>query len=216
MAVITKIEEQKNKKRVNIFVDDAFFCGLTKETAVVFKLKVGKEVNESQLQDAIFDSEVKMAFDKASDYLGSRMHSKKELFDKLLKKGYPKEVISKAIEKLEEYHYVDDGLYSKQFTTENKRYSKRMIENKLKAKGVSTDLIEQSIEEYISDEDEFELCLKFAEKYVKSKDMSKEGSVQKLISSLARRGFAFDDIKRACKKVLDAEKSEIIENFDEK
>ena len=113
MAVITKIEEQKNKKRVNIFVDDAFFCGLTKETAVVFKLKVGRDVNESQLQDAIFDSEVKMAFDKASDYLGSRMHSKKELFDKLLKKGYPKDVISKAIEKLEEYHYIDDGLYSK-------------------------------------------------------------------------------------------------------
>ena len=214
MAVITKIEEQKNKKRVNVFVDDAFFCGLTKETAVVFGLKVGKEIEESKLQEAIFDSEVKMAFDKASDYLGSRMHTKKELSDKLLKKGYPKEVIVKAIEKLEEYHYVDDGLYSKQFMTENKRYSKRMLENKLRAKGVNNEIVSESISEYVSDEDEFELCLKLAQKYVKSKDMAKEGAVQKLFSSLARRGFAFDVIKKASKQVLDSEKAEIIDDLD--
>ena len=93
MAVITKIEEQKNKKRVNIFVDDAFFCGLSKETAVIFKFKVGLEIDENLLKEAVFDSEVKRAFEKASDYLSVRMHTKKELFEKLLKKGYEKEVI---------------------------------------------------------------------------------------------------------------------------
>ena len=51
MAVITKIEQQKNKARVNIFVDDAFFCGLLKETAVIFKLKVGKEIDETVLKE---------------------------------------------------------------------------------------------------------------------------------------------------------------------
>jgi regulatory protein len=116
MSVITKIEDQKNKKRVNIFVDDAFFCGLLKETAVIFKLKVGKEIDETVLKEAVFSSEVKSAFDKASDYLGLRMHTKKELFNKLLKKGYEKDVIEQAIKKLEEYHYVDDGLFAKQFT----------------------------------------------------------------------------------------------------
>ena len=44
MAVITKIELQKNKSRVNIFVDDSFFCGLNKETAVIFGLKENKEI----------------------------------------------------------------------------------------------------------------------------------------------------------------------------
>ena len=93
MATITKIEEQKNKKRVNIFVDDAFFCGLNKETAVKFSLKVGKEITEEKLKEACFDSEVKSAFEKASNILGIRMHSKKEIFDKLFKKGYEKQVI---------------------------------------------------------------------------------------------------------------------------
>ena len=214
MAVITKIEEQKNKKRVNIFVDDAFFCGLNKETAVIFRLKVGNEIEESKLQDAIFESEVKSAFEKASEYLGLRMHTKKELFDKLLKKGYQKDVILKAIEKLEEYHYVDDELYSKQFITENKRYSKRMLENKLREKGVSADVVAESIGEYMSDDGEYELCLKQAEKYVKGKDMTKDGAYQKLLASLARKGFAFDIIKQVCRKVISAEDAEKIEDLD--
>ena len=177
MAIITKIEEQKNKKRVNIFVDDAFFCGLNKETAVIFRLKVGNEIEESKLQDAIFESEVKSAFEKASEYLGLRMHTKKELFDKLLKKGYQKDVISRAIEKLEEYRYVDDGLFSKHFITENKRYSKRVLELKLREKGVNTEIIGDSIDEYTSDEDEYDLCLKQAEKYVKRGCISKDGGI---------------------------------------
>ena len=88
MGIITKIEDQKNKKRFNIFVDDAFFCGLIKEVAVIANLKVGKEINEDDLKKLIFQSEVKMAFEKASSLLSIREHSKKELMDKLLKKGY--------------------------------------------------------------------------------------------------------------------------------
>lgn len=200
MSIITKIEEQKNKKRVNIFVDDAFFCGLLKETAVVFGLKPGKEVDEKTLKEAVFSSEVKSAFDKATDYLGLRMHTKKELFNKLLKKGYEKEVIEQAINKLEEYHYVDDGLFAKQFVDSNSKLSKRMIENKLREKGVSSENINQ-VSNIRSEDDETELCFLQAQKYVSGKDMSKENAYQKLYASLARKGFSFDTIKKACKRL---------------
>ena len=55
MSVITKIEQQRNKSRVNIFVDDSFFCGLERETAAVFGLKTGKQVNEEYLKEATED-----------------------------------------------------------------------------------------------------------------------------------------------------------------
>ena len=198
MSIITKIEEQKNKKRVNIFVDDAFFCGLNKETAVIFKLKTGKDIDEKTLKDAIFDSEVKSATEKGVDYIGSRMHSRKELYDKLIKKGYEKQVVLRALEKLEEYHYVDDGLFAKQYIEQNKKYSKKMLENKLKQKGISSDIIFENL----GDDDEnsdFELCKKYAQKYAKSKDLKEPGAVQKMYASLARKGFSFDVIKKACK-----------------
>ena len=210
MAIITKIEEQKNKKRVNIFVDDAFFCGLNKETAVVFRLKTNKEVDEKTLKEAVFDSEVKSATEKGVDYISSRMHSRKELYDKLVKKGYDKQVILKALEKLEEYHYVDDGLFAKQFIEQNKKYSTKMLENKLKQKGISSDIISENL----GGDDEnldLELCKKYAQKYAKSKDLKADGAVQKMYASLARKGFSFDVIKKACKAEIDGFEDE--DNF---
>mgnify|MGYP005762612945 CR=1 FL=1 len=209
MAVITKIEEQKNKKRVNIFVDNAFFCGLNKETAILFRLKENSEIDENTLKNAIFESEVKSAFEKAIDYISSRIHTKKELFDKLFKKGFEKKVIDSAIFKLEEYNYVNDELFAKTFVQENYKYSKKMLENKLKQKGVLSEII-SNVLELNTDEKEEELCEKQLKKLLKSKNknnFSKE-ELQKIYMSLFRKGFEFDLIKKVCRKVL-------VQNLDE-
>lgn len=200
MATITKIEEQKNKKRVNIFVDGAFFCGLNFETAVVCGLKKGKEVNTEELNEAIRKSEIKSAFEQASKYIGSRMHTKKELFDKLKQKGYEKAIILEAISKLEEYHYVDDALFAKSFVEQNSKYSKTILEGKLRQKGVDLEII-KNVLEGVSDDNEYLLCLEHMTKYIKTKDMSKEGAREKLFASLARKGFNFDFIKRAYSEI---------------
>lgn len=198
MSIITKIEEQKNKKRVNIFVDGAFFCGLGKETAVVFALKTGKDIDENTLKEAVFESEVKSAFEKASEYLGNRMYAKKELFDKLLKKNYEKPVIEKAILKLEEYKYVDDELFAKQFIANNPKYSKKVLDGKLRQRGVNADIIARLLN-CVDDDAEFELCKKQAEKYAKNKDLSDKKNVEKMIASLVRKGFSFDMVKKSIK-----------------
>ncbi len=201
MPVITKIETQKNKSRVNIFVDDSFFCGLNKETAILFGLKENKEVNEEKLKTAIFESEVKSAFEKSLDYLGRRMYTKHELLDRLIKKGYEKEVVEKAIAKLEDYHYVDDKLFAKQFAQSNQKVSKRILRGKLIQKGVSADIIPEIIETRTA-EDEYKLCLEQARKYLKSKTVSEIKDIQKMQSSLARKGFDYDTIKKVCRETL--------------
>ena len=200
MAIITNLSEQKNKKRINIFVDDAFFCGLNKETAVKFGLKIGKEITEEKLKEACFESEIKSAFEKATDILGTRMHSKKEIFDKLFKKGYEKQVIEKVILKLEDYGFVDDRLFAKEFVSSSLRYSKKVKEQKLRQKGVSSDIVSEILGNE-SDFSEFELCKKQAEKYAKSKDISTKDGVQKLYASLLRKGFDFETIKKVCKSI---------------
>lgn len=200
MPVITKIETQKNKSRVNIFVDDSFFCGLNKETAIIFGLKENKEIDEEKLKSAIFESETKSAFEKALDFVARRMHTKKELTDKLLKKGYSKEVVLKAIEKLEDYHYIDDEFFAKQFVSANQKLSKKVLKGKLTQKGVSSDIILEILG-FRTAEDEFELCLEQAKKYVKSKPINEYKDLQKMQASLARKGFDFDIIKKVSKIV---------------
>ena len=204
MPVITKIETQKNKSRVNIFVDDSFFCGLNKETAVIFGLKENKEVDEEKLKVAVFESEVKSAFEKSLDYLGRRMYTKKELIERLTQKGYVKEVAERVIEKLEEYRYIDDKLFAKQFFQSNGHLSKRVIQGKLIQKGVANDIISEIIEERTG-ESEFELCLLQAKKYLKSKKVNDIKDIQKMQASLARKGFDFDTIKKVCKITVKSE-----------
>ena len=204
MPVITKIETQKNKSRVNIFVDDSFFCGLNKETAVIFGLKENKVVDEEKLKTAIFESEVKSAFEKSLDYLGRRMYSKKEIFDKLIQKGYTKEVIEKTIQKLEEYRYVDDNLFAKQFFATNSKLSKRVLQGKLVQKGVPADVINDIMGERTS-ETEYDLCLAQAKKYLKTKTVEEPSEIQKMQASLARKGFDFDTIKKVCRETLKSE-----------
>lgn len=201
MSIITKIETQRNKSRVNIFVDDSFFCGLNKETAVIFGLKQGKEIEEDELKQVITESEVKSAFEKSLDLLGRRMNSKKELIDKLLKKGYSEEVVQKTIEKLEDYHYVDDELFAKQFAESYKKLSKKMLKEKLALKGISSDIILEIIGDRTS-EDEFSLCFVQAEKYLKTKTISCFKDYQKMQASLFRKGFDFDTVKRVCKELV--------------
>ena len=198
MPVITKIETQKNKSRVNIFVDDSFFCGLNKETAVIFGLKENKEIDEEKIKVAIFESEVKSAFEKSLDYLGRRMYTKKELIERLTQKGYTKEVSEKVIEKLEEYRYIDDKLFAKQFFQSNPHLSKKVLKGKLMQKGVANDIISEIIDERTG-ESEFDLCLLQAKKYLKSKKINDIKDIQKMQASLARKGFDFDTIKKVCK-----------------
>lgn len=198
MGIITKIEEQKNKNRVNIFVDDSFFCGLEKETAVIFGLKVNKEIDENELSLAIEKSEEKRAFEKSMNYLSKRMHSKFELKDKLLKKGFSSEVVSNTILKLEEYHYVDDDMFARLFIEQNSNLSKRMICNKLQLKGINKDIIDKNLIEIDSDA-EIEKCEVLARKLLKSAKIENLNDKQKFVAKLVRRGFSYDVISKVLK-----------------
>ena len=208
MAVITKIEQQKNKARVNIFVDDAFFCGINKETALIFKLKVGEKVSEETLKQAVFESETKSAFEKASSFLETRMHSRKEIFDKLIKKGYSKESTNEAIKKLEEYHFVDDALFARQFLEQNGKLSKNMIKNKLLQKGISFDIVSDCLE-IREDGAEYEICERQIQKYLKAKTISSYNDLSKMYASMLRKGFNIEMVKKISKKLVSGE------NFDE-
>ena len=175
-------------------------------------MKENKEIDEVQLKSAIFESEVKSAFEKSLDYLGRQMYSKKSIFDKLLLKGFSTDVINRTIEKLEEYKYVDDMLYAKQFVQHNTKKSKRILKEKLISKGVDKEIIVDVLENFAVD-DELEICLYQAQKYIKNKQIKDAKDIQKIYASLARKGFDFATIKKAVKIAINKD-FEDENNFD--
>lgn len=200
MGLITNIEQQKNKNRVSIFVDSSFFCGLEKETAIIFGLKIGKEIDEKTLLEAAHTSEVKRAFEKGTSYISTRPHSKFEIVTKLKNKGFSDNVIDDAILKLEEYHFIDDSKFAELFVSQNSKLSKKAIYSKLIKKGISRDIIEYNLSE-LDEDSEFDSCFELAERFSRLNPIKTYKDRQKLIAKLIAKGFSYSVAIKAFKKL---------------
>ena len=116
MRKITAITAQeKNKERVNLFVDGEFFAGVSMETVMKLRLKVGDGADEKRLNEILAETERTEALNKAADYVLKTLKTKRQVKDYLLKKGYSEEVVWGVVDKLKEYGYIDDKEYSKRF-----------------------------------------------------------------------------------------------------
>lgn len=202
MAVITQIKQNvKNKNKVSVFADGEFLCSVTMDSILKCHVQVGDEADGDALKNALFASDVSTAFQKAVDWICRAPKTKAQAQKYLAGKGFSADVITAATAKLEEYRYIDDGEYARiysEFYCNTK--GKKRIAYELKAKGVADDHIEEA-QEAIGDQTE--AALSVAQKYMRSKQATKE-NLQKLFRYLAGRGFDFD-VCRECIKSFSQE-----------
>lgn len=198
MVEITKIECQKNKEKFNLFVDGQFYSGVLKETAITNNFFVGKKIEQALLDQILIESESKQAFNKASDYLATRLHSKQELRLKLIKKGYKNQAIEIALNKLIEYGYINDATFAELYIQNNSKLSKQMLINKLTAKGINRQIIDNALLN-IDNSQELNTAIDLTQKYLKNKDFNL--CKTKLYAFLLRKGFTYDIINKAIKIV---------------
>ena len=198
MVEITKLEKQKNKDKLNLFINGEFYCGILREIAIINNFFVGKKLEKTELDAAILEGQSKQAFSKAADYLSVRPHTRQELKLKLVKKEFPVEAIQKALDKLQEYGYLDDEKFAQMFIEQNSKLSKKMIINKLAAKGIFAVTAQKYLQDVPIDQ-EMQAACNQVEKYLKNKDIN--DCRDKLYAFLFRKGFDFDTIKKAVKLV---------------
>ena len=107
MRTVTAITaQQKNKKRVNLYLDGEYYCSVELFTVMSERLKVGSVVDEKRLSEIIEKSDYTTCLDKATAYISKSMKTKSQVVKYLLGKGYDKKTIAKVIDKLIEYGYV--------------------------------------------------------------------------------------------------------------
>lgn len=199
MAKITKIEVQKkDKNRVNLYVDDEFYCGLTMDTLVKHSLKVGDNIDERQFSEIVLESERIFVFNKCLDYIGSAYKTAKQVRDYLKRKGYDDNIIKDTLAKLKEYRVLDDENYAHMYTNTYKtKYGNAMLRKKLLEKGVSKNIIDDCLAENDADE---EVVQKLALKKLGTKSPTRE-NINKVMRFLAGRGFDFDIINKVCHNI---------------
>lgn len=198
MPKITQIEyQQKNKNRCNLFIDGEFFVGLSLETVMKNRLKVGMEVDTQNLQNMISEDEKALALNKAVEYVSKTLKTKRQVKDYLISKGYSEDVVWHCIDKLKEYRYVDDKEYSRRFIeSTSKNQGQRLVEYKLMMKGVKKEDISSAYDDTIVDANENARAL--AQKYLKNKERTKE-NISKAYRYLIGRGFSYEQASYAVK-----------------
>ncbi len=198
MPIITEISVQiHNKKRCNVYIEGEFFCGMSIETAVKNRIKVGQEVEKEKLEQLILESEQHEALTKATDYISKNLKTKRQVKEYLLKKGYSEQVVWFCIDKLKEYNYIDDAEYSKRYIESvSRRQGRRLTEYKLMMKGVRKEDIESA---YLETEDNGNESAKvIAKKHLGNKPITKE-NLAKTYRYLIGKGFTYDQAMYALK-----------------
>ena len=201
MKTITELKPQvKNIKRVSVYLNGSYYCGLDLLTVMQARLKVGQEIDENTLIEIQRNSEASACFDLALNFISKSVKTEREIKDKLLKKGYLEEIVLETIEKLKSYNYVNDKDYADRYVSTYKgSKSKKLIKFELQKKGVVKSSVEESLSEI---ESELETAIKIAEKYVKCKEKNTE-TLQKCYKYLLSKGFSYDDSLTASKKVVE-------------
>lgn len=179
--------QKRNKNRVNLYLDDEFFCGLSLETVMRNHLKEGQQISEQNIEYLKNETEKQIALEKATGYIAKCQKTKKQINDYLLKKGFEEDIASFVLEKLGEYHFVDDELFAKSYVkTKSKNCGKRKLEYELKQKGIDEQIINDSIENFCEDEKTVGPVL---DKYLKNKTLDLK-TKQKAYRFLVSHGYS--------------------------
>jgi len=205
-------EAVRDKNRVNVYVDDKFFCSLDISQVVDFHLKIGRVLTDEELTDLKRASEFSKFYARALEYVLMRPRSEREISDYLRgktydrkvrvknrktgeyqtkeKPGYDASLVPLVMKRLKERGYVDDQRFA-ELWAENRNVAKgtsiKKLRLELQRKGISSQIIDLALAESSRDE-RTELQKIIAKKRARYNDE------QKFIQYLLRQGFSYSDI----------------------
>ena len=203
MPKITRIKAQKNKKRVNIYLDGKFAFGLDADNFLKAGLKVGQNLTQKQVDDLVFKNEFQKLLNRTLRLISRRPRSEKEIRDYLKRKKSPPKLIEAVIKKLKQLKQIDDSAFASWWVDQRTTFRPRGrfgLTMELRQKGIDKIIIEKAINKV----DELPLATKLAQKKLRVyKNLPRQEFYQKMSAFLARRGFSWETIKKVVAKFLE-------------
>ena len=188
---ITAITAQKNNpKRVNLYLDGEFACGLSRITAAW--LSVGQELTAEKIAHLKSEDEFETAYQKAINYISYQPRTEREVKQKLESNSYSDEVINTTIGKLNSIGVIDDQKFADDWVENRFEFrprSKRALSFELRRRGIHADTIETALEDVDDSLMAYKAASKQAHKY---KNCDWQEFRKKMLGFLSRRGFTYD------------------------
>ena len=196
------------KDKIHIYIDGEYLLTVDEIFWFSCGLVSGDEINEEELTAFEEAAGSRRAFNSALNSLDYRDHSEKEIRAKLLRK-HDADYVDEAVEKLIELDLVNDERYAENYARElfeRKKFGKMRIKSELRAKGLSPDIANASVEELFEEEepDNVQRIVDIIGKRYYNR-MNDEVGRKKVFSALQRMGYSFSDIREAMSEFSDDE-----------
>lgn len=203
---ITAIEVQKkNKKRVNIFLDNDFAFSCDAEIIFKYQLKTNEYIEARKINDIAAEDNFIRAKSCAIAYIQKALKTEKEVRNKLNDKGYDQDIITRVIEFMKKYDLVNDESYVKAYiNTEKSKNGINKIKHNLLRKGIPECIISSVLSD-VCEDDQINSAKIVAEKKYKSLLKLEQDKVKlynKLIRFLTGRGYSYEMSKKLSKEVI--------------
>jgi regulatory protein len=215
-VIISAAPELPREKRVLLKLDTGDEWSVERKAWAESGLTVDQSVTADQIQQ-LFDAEdLVAASNSAARLLGVRNRSTAELRQALNLRGYPDHIIARVIDQFTERRYLDDQEFARRWIairTEMAPRSNRLLGRELRAKGVDTEVIDESIEEAALDDTEMAMDLA-RRRLERMSGEPWEVRRRRIIDFLQRRGFGWDAIGAVDRALLRGhDESESVDDF---
>ena len=199
MVVIDEIRSVRSA--VCIRLDNGSSFWLRNDDLVGAPFSVGAEWEESAFRQAVLLRQYPRALNLAVAMLACRPCSRGEILSRLKARRFTDETAELVVCKLEKEKLLNDEEFCEQWIRFRiaRGYGPAVIRRELKMKGISPDLMESVFSRIdFSDEEDHALTLarKAWARAKEGEDIRK--TRQRVVSSLVRKGFSWEDAGRAC------------------
>lgn len=193
---ITAIKAQvKNPQRVSLFIDGAYAFSLNHTQLLEQKIRVGLELDQTQVTGLKEVSDLGKAYERALGYVMIRPRSEWELRQYARRKQWPAEQTEVILTKLQKKGYINDAQFAKAWVESRaltKATSAKKVRLELKQKGVADTIISEVMSKGLHDE-----TAALHKIITKKRKSMRYQDDQKLKAYLIRQGFRYDVIDQA-------------------
>lgn len=166
-----------------------------------------------KIENMTFEEQVDFAKESILNYLTMAPRTKKQLFDKLVLRGYSLEAIDVALSRMEEVGIINDTEFARLWVSArrgNAKLAPYAIKRELVLKGVDETIIEDALSE-ITEESLISSAKEIALSKIKIVKGDRNSKISKIASAIARKGYSSAIAFSVAKEVV----SENGENLDD-
>ena len=201
VSVITAIKPQKNKKRVNIYLNGKFAFGLDLINFVKLGLKVEQNLSEEKIEQILEKAEYQKIYNKLLRFATLRPRSTQEIKNWFKKHKVNERLHKKMFNGLTRLDLLDDKKFAQWWVEQRQNFrpkAKRILSQELWIKGISRNIIEDVLAEFEIDEAKIAKNILMKKEYKWNK-LPKLEKRKKMGEFLARKGFGWDVIREVVK-----------------